>query len=134
MTSLPISVSSFVARRPRGGQTLIAVALLVAAGLLLFSGGQNDRRAAPSPVTENRVVHWQDSQHDWLLVADRATHQLVVYDASTGEPLQRLGNDSGLGEVDSIAQLGDLLLVQDAQGQSTLLGMPGLQPRTLAAR
>jgi hypothetical protein len=39
-----------------------------------------------------------------------------------------------LGEVDTIAQLGDLLLVQDVRGQSTLLGMPELQPRSLAAR
>jgi hypothetical protein len=79
-------------------------------------------------------VHWQDGRHDWLLVADRGSHELVVYDATTGAPLQRLGRDDGLGSVDTVAALGNRLLVQDAEGQPTLLGLPSLHAVTLASR
>jgi len=132
MSVLPIRAPSSVARRLRRGRAAIVAGALIVAGVLLLAGGRADR--GDPDRTENRLVHWQDSQHDWLLVADRATHRLVVYDAGTGEPVRHLGVDNGLGEVDSIAQLGDLLLVQDIRGRSTLLGMPGLRPRALAAR
>lgn len=83
----------------------------------------------------NHVVHWQDNDHNWLLVADRDAHALVVYDATTGEPLRRLGTESGLGAVDAISSTGDRLLVSAQHGSKpVLLSLPQLQRMTLAAR
>ncbi|HET6432226.1 hypothetical protein [Dyella sp.] len=133
MSTLSIHAPSPASDRPRlFGQLAGGLALLALAGALLFGGDRHGH--APASPSENRLVRWQDSRHDWLLVADRAAHQLVVYDAATGAPLQRLGERDGVGEVDSIAQLGDLLLVQDVRGEARVLGMPGLQPRALASR
>ncbi|MBU6248265.1 MAG: hypothetical protein KGN77_10945 [Xanthomonadaceae bacterium] len=85
-------------------------------------------------VLVNRLVRWHDARHDWLLVADRSSHELVVYDARTGSPLQRLGADDGLGNVDSIARAGDRLLVQGAAGSTNVLTLPDLHAAGLVAR
>ena len=75
-----------------------------------------------------QLVHFRDAAHDWLLVVDPETRELVVYDASNGRPLERLGADDGLPEVDSIAQSGSLLLVADRQhAEVRLLKLPQLQ-------
>ncbi|KQZ68376.1 hypothetical protein ASD55_15175 [Rhodanobacter sp. Root561] len=75
-----------------------------------------------------QLVHWRDAAHDWLLVVDPETRELVVYDANNGRPLERLGADDGLPEVDSIAQSGSLLLVTDRQhAEVRLLKLPQLQ-------
>ncbi|CAM0999351.1 Phytase [Rhodanobacter sp. Root179] len=75
-----------------------------------------------------QLVHWRDAAHDWLLVVDPETRELVVYDANDGRPLERLGADDGLPDVHSIAQLGSLLLVMDRQGSKLrLLKLPQLQ-------
>ena len=116
-----------------GRKLWASVLLLVGACLAMLTGVGRDRAASPRPIV-NSLVHWQDGRHDWLLVADRGTHELAVYDATTGAPLQRLGRDDGLGSVDAIAALGDRLLVQDASGQPTLLGLPSLRAGTLALR
>lgn len=107
--------------------------LAVLAGLWLVSAGPSD---APSrgDAQVNRLVRWQDAQRDWLLVADRSSHELVVYDARTGAPLQRLGADDGLGEVDSIARAGDRLLVQGGEGPAKVLTLPDLHAAGLASR
>ncbi len=110
---------------------LAVVAVLT--GLWLASGGPVQAPARDDPKT-SRLVHWQDAQRDWLLVADRSSHELVVYDARTGAPLQRLGADDGLGEVDSIARAGDRLLVQGAHGPVKVLTLPDLHAAGLAAR
>lgn len=108
-------------------------ALAVLAGLWLASAGPAESSAG-SDLRISRLVHWQDARRDWLLVADRSAHELVVYDARTGAPLQRLGADDGLGEVDSIARAGDRLLVQDAGGSEKVLTLPDLRAASLAAR
>lgn len=111
-----------------------AAAVVVLAGAcLLLAGRAADPKITSQPAA-NPLVHWHDSHHDWLLVADRAAHELVVYDAATGAPLQRLGSDDGVGRVDSIVPLGDRLLVQDAKGRPTLLSLPDLRAGTLVSR
>ncbi|MCP1374369.1 hypothetical protein [Dyella lutea] len=121
------------ARAWRGALMPALAVLAVLAGLWLASAAPTD---APTrdDVQVNRLVHWQDAQRDWLLVADRSSHELVVYDARTGSPLQRLGADDGLGEVDSIARAGDRLLVQGGEGPAKVLILPDLHAAGLAAR
>lgn len=119
-------------RQPRWSGVLALGAMAVLAWTLSVSDHRRvDEVRAP---TVNPVVHWQDSRHDWLLVADRGTHELVVYDAVSGAPLERLGDDDGLGQVDSIARFGDRLLVRDLQGDTRQLALPGLHATTLARR
>ena len=68
-------------------------------------------------------------------MADPRAHELVVYDATTGEPLKRLGADDGFGEIDAVAPFGDRLLVRTRNAERpTLLHLPDLQPVALAAR
>ncbi|HEX5305169.1 MAG TPA: hypothetical protein VFW82_03675 [Dyella sp.] len=125
------SESIFPARHHR---CVVGLALLATACVLMLAAGRGGDQPQPAALAANSLVHWQDSRHDWLLVADRDAHQLVVYDAATGEPLQRLGRERGLGQVETIAVLGDHLLVQDAAGRPSLLSLPQLQAGTLAAR
>jgi hypothetical protein len=75
-----------------------------------------------------QLVHWRDAAHDWLLVVDPETRELVVYDANDGRPLEHLGADDGLPDVHSIVQLGSLLLVADRQrSRLRLLKLPQLR-------
>ena len=133
MSTLSNTVEPSPARYLRRHRGAVAVLLLVSACVAMLTGVGRDRAASPRPIV-NSLVHWQDGRHDWLLVADRGTHELVVYDATTGSPLQRLGSDDGVGRVDSIASFGDRLLLQDAKGRPTLLSLPDLRAGTLASR
>ena len=79
------------------------------------------------------VVQWKDASHDWLLVVDQATHELVIYDAISGRPLRRLGGSAA--PIDSIAGEGDWLIATSQQGPHLqVLSLPELRPVTLAAR
>lgn len=93
---------------------------------------------AESDSTEARVqplVHFQDARHDWLMVVDPATHELVVYDAKNGRPLQRLGAGDGWFGVTSISRKGSLLFVTgDRQHSVRVLTLPQLQTVALDAR
>jgi hypothetical protein len=83
----------------------------------------------------NQLVHWRDAAHDWLLVIDPATRELVVYDANDGRPLRRLGAADGLPPVRRIAQLGPWLFVTGGpHSGGKLLRLPQLQPVTMAGR
>ena len=84
-------------------------------------------KAAESPAI-NQFVHWQDADHDWLLVVDPETRELVVYDAVDGRPLDRLGADDGLPQVQSIALHGPRLTVTGPRpAAARLLRLPTLQ-------
>jgi hypothetical protein len=131
MATILVQHASHV-RLPRWPGVVALIALAALAWTLSISGRHGTE--AGHALVVNPVVRWQDSRHDWLLVADRATHELVVYDAASGAPLERLGDDDGLGQVDSIARFGDRLLVRDLQGDTRLLALPGLRATTLAAR
>ena len=133
MSAAPTTLDALPPARPQRRHVVVAGILLAGIGVMLLAGRDRDSAATP-PLAVNALVHWQDDGHDWLLVADRTAHELVVYDATTGEPLQRLGRDDGLGSVDTIAALGDHLLVQDARGQPTLLSLPDLRAQALASR
>jgi len=133
MSTAPAIFDALPPARPRRRHVVAAGILLAGIGALLLAGRDRDPVATP-PLAVNALVHWQDDSHDWLLVADRTAHELVVYDASTGEPLQRLGRDDGLGSVDTIAALGDHLLVQNTKGRPTLLSLPSLRAQALASR
>lgn len=114
-----------------GMDTQIALRRLVllatlSAGLLWSCWPVIDRPAEDSSIPP--LVHWQDADHDWLLVVDAETRELVVYDANDGRPLERLGVDDGLPDVQSIVQQGPWLFVMGRK-QSTvrLLKLPQLQ-------
>ena len=110
--------------------------IAVTGGLMVWSAVRPEPPvAATARVPFNRLVHWRDQRHDWLLVADPNAHELVVYDATTGEPLRRLGAREGLGDIDALVPFGDRLLIRarDA-GQPKLLQLPELLPVALAAR
>lgn len=82
-------------------------------------------------VSINQLVHWQDAEHDWLLVVDPETRELVVYDAANGRPLERLGADDGLPQVQSIALKGPRLFVTGSRpAAARQLSLPTL--RTVA--
>lgn len=99
-------------RRSRGLLGIVLLAVLSAS--LLWSWWPTADRATEQP-SAPQLVHWQDAGHDWLLVVDPATRELVVYDAVDGRPLERLGADDGLPEVQSIARQGSWLLVTGRQ-------------------
>ncbi len=80
-------------------------------------------------------VHWKDAGHDWLLVVDPATHELVVYDANDGRPLRRLRAAGGTRSVDSIVGEDNWLIVAGDQHLGPqVLSLPDLPPAALAAR
>jgi hypothetical protein len=107
-----------------------ALLLALAAAVLGWCWPVADRAAATRSTPS--LVHWQDAAHDWLLVVDPATRELVVYDAVDGRPLQRLGADDGLPEVQSIARHGSWLQVTGKQHPPVRLKLPQLQ--AVAAR
>ena len=83
----------------------------------------------------NQLVHWHDAGHDWLLVVDPQTRELVVYDAKDGRPLQRLGAGDDLPPVRSIVLQGSWLFVMGAQHAGVRqLNLPQLQAVTANTR
>lgn len=117
---------------PRSLPVIMLLALLSAC-LLWWCWPAADR-AAEAPSIQ-QLVHWQDADHDWLLVVDPVTRELVVYDATDGRPLERLGADDGLGDVQSIAQQGSWLLVTGRQRPEVrLLKLPELRAMAVGDR
>jgi hypothetical protein len=111
------------------------IVLLVALslGLLWSWSSAPDGATAAAPI--NQLVHWQDASHDWLLVVDPTTRELVVYDANDGRPLERLGTDDGLPAVQSIVQQGSWLFVMGKQRpKMRLLKLPELQAVAVNSR
>jgi len=98
-------------RLPRSLPVIMLLAVLSAC---LWSWWPAADRATEQRSTQ-QLVHWQDAGHDWLLVVDPTTGELVVYDAVDGRPLERLGADDGLPQVRSIARQGSWLLVTGRQ-------------------
>ena len=119
-------------RIPRSLPVIVLLALFSAC-LLWWCWPAADRAAEQHSVQQ--LVHWQDADHDWLLVVDPATRELVVYDATDGRPLERLGADDGLPDVQSIAQQGSWLLVTGRQQSKVrLLKLPELQAVAASGR
>lgn len=105
-------------------------ALLAAGTLQLLwpptTGSDNATPVAP-------LVHWSDADHDWLLVVDQASGELMVYDANDGRPLHRLGAANGVAPIDTITREGDwLVTTSERRPGLQILSLPGLQPVTLA--
>jgi hypothetical protein len=89
-----------------------------------------DMAVAASP-----LVHWKDAKHDWLLVVDPSTHELMVYDANDGRPLRRLGAAQGVQAIDSITGEGNRLIATSRSGsRPQVFSLPDLQPMALATR
>jgi len=107
-----------------GTVLLLAVATWLAWSWMPSAGtGQGSREAMTG-----ELVHWRDAGHDWLVVVDPATRELVIYDANDGRPLERLGADDGLPPVHSISTQGSQVLVTDAgHRDSRVLKLPELQ-------
>ena len=103
---------------------------LLAAGMLQLlwppvAGSDNTTSATPIAP----LVHWSDADHDWLLVVDQASGELVVYDANDGRPLRRLGTANGVGPIETITREGDWLVTTSEHRQGLqILSLPGLQP------
>lgn len=113
----------------------LALAVLAAWVLHLCWPPTATGSATSPPASASSLVHWKDAGHDWLLVVDQATHELVVYDANDGRPLRRVGVASGAGAIDSITGEGNWLIATSQQHPRVqVLILPGLQPATLAAR
>ncbi len=114
------------------GLRTAGVVLLVLSSLGWWWSWQPEPDAATGAAPANQLVRWQDASHDWLLVVDPSTHELVVYDARDGRPLDRFGTDDGLPRVKSIALRGPWLYVTDRSDAKTrLLRLPELH--TMAA-
>lgn len=110
----------------------LALLMVLSLGLAWSWLSSSDNLAAVDPV--NPLVHWQDAAHDWLLVVDPATRELVVYDANDGRPLKRLGAADGLPEIESIVQQGSWLFVMGARHPKVrLLKLPELKALALDA-
>jgi hypothetical protein len=115
----------------------LACAALVAWAVHLYwpFAAIGDDTVDKAAVSVPSLVHWKDAEHDWLLVVDPGTHELVVYDTRDGRPLRRLGAASGVRAIDSIVGEGRRLIAtsqRDPRPQVFLL--PDLQPMTLASR
>lgn len=92
------------------------------------TNSQNSTAVSVSP-----LVHWKDANHDWLLVVDQATRELVVYDARDGRPLRRVGAASGVRSIDSIVGEGDWVVARSTQHPGLqILSLPELKPLALA--
>jgi hypothetical protein len=100
---------SLMAWPPTRFLSAIVLVALLSAGLLWSCWPVTDH--APEASSIEQLVRWQDAEHDWLLVIDPDTSELVVYDANDGRPLERLGADDGLPDVRSIVQQGPWLFV-----------------------
>lgn len=118
---------------PAGVLGLLVVAVVTAALALaprLPAGG-----VAPTSPSLGTAVAWRDAEHSWLLVTDRSAHQLVIYDATSGRPLRRIGAGHGVERIDTITVRGNRLLLQDGTaGASRMLSLPELQPQAVASR
>lgn len=107
----------------------LALAVLAAWTLHLCWPSTATGDAASITASRPSLVHWKDASHDWLLVVDQATHELVVYDANDGRPLRRMG------AIDSIVGEGDWLIATSPQHPRVrVLSLPDLQPAAVAAR
>lgn len=127
-------VPSFSPRWRRGLGWLAASVLgawVLHPGLTPTSGADHPA-ISPAGATSS-LVRWTDATHDWLLVVDPATHELVVYDAVDGRPLRRV--DAGEASFDSIQRNGNRLIATDRQrARVQVLSLPGLVPVALTAR
>lgn len=114
----------------------LALAALIAwAAHLYWPHAATGDDTADTAATVSPLVHWKDAGHDWLLVVDPATHELVVYDANDGRPLHRLGVANGAGAIDSIVGEGNWLIATSRHDpRPQILSLPDLRPVALAAR
>lgn len=111
--------------------TGIAVLMLLLLGLWLSPTVEEHRGAAQI----QPLVHFQDASHDWLMVVDPASDELVVYDAKSGRPLHRLGAADGLSGVRSISSQGSWLFVTSDQWPAMrVLKLPEFRPAAVNAR
>jgi hypothetical protein len=80
---------------------------------------------AHPPSGSGRLMRWHDDGRDWLLVADDAANQLVVYDATDGRLLRRLDPDA-VGDVAALARRDGRLYVVGDDGARNELRLPQL--------
>lgn len=105
------------------GLVLLTVLSLALAWSWLPAG-----ESAAGAFPAHQFAHWQDASHDWLLVIDPSTHELVVYDGRDGRPLERFGADDGLPKVQAITLQGPWLFVTgQPHSKVRLLKLPALQ-------
>ena len=111
----------------------IGLAVLMLLLLGIWMAPVQDTR--PGDAQMQPLVRFQDASHDWLMVVDPATHELVVYDADNGRPLRRLGADDGLADVSAISGKGSLLFVKSSRKDPIrVLKLPQLQTVALNTR
>lgn len=117
-----------------GGVRTAGVILFVLSSLGLWWSWPPATDVATGVVPASQLVRWQDASHDWLLVVDPSTRELVVYDARDGRPLDRFGTDDGMPRVKSIALRGPWLYVTgQSHARTRLLRLPELQAMAATA-
>ena len=75
----------------------------------------------------NALVHWREDGRDWLVVADGAADEVVVYAATDGRPLHRLSVPGGLQDRAPLVQRDGHLFVVRRNGALAELGLPPLE-------
>jgi len=65
----------------------------------------------------NPLVHWRDGGRDWLLVADGAADQLIVYSAIDGRRVRRVQVEHGLRDSAPLTRRDGHLFVVGDDGQ-----------------
>ena len=112
---------------------MVFVLCAFALAALAFGLSATDHRADPG--RDNQLVHWRDAKHDWLLVIEPSSRELVVYDAVDGRPLKRLGATDGGPFARAIVGQGRWLFVMGGQGpQVRLMKLPELREVALDGR
>ena len=82
----------------------------------------------------NALVHWREDGRDLLVVADRTTDEVVVYDAADGRPLQRLSVKGGLQDRETLLHRDGQLFVVNRNGAWEELRLPQLEVASTASR
>ena len=111
----------------------ISVAVAIAVAIHALVPGPPRRQPQPLAADRNGLVRWHDADRDWLLVVDRPTGELVVYDATDGRPLYRFGSRQGLAKVQGLVREGPWLFVL-GDVRHPLWRLPELRPVEFAGR
>jgi hypothetical protein len=88
---------------------------------------------APRLLSPGALLRWQHAGEDWLLAADDGANQLVIYDATSGRPIRRLGAGE-VGDIAGLAQRDGRIFVIGDDGSSRELHLPQLQRVARAER
>lgn len=75
---------------------IVLCSALAMTGAAMLSAAVQPAREVTAPASSavNRIVRWHERGRDRLRVTLRTTREVVIYDAATGEPLQRFAPEA----------------------------------------